>query len=127
MPKKRNYLDGKSLTFREIMTGNINMKNLKFKKQSNIDIYNLINQRVSMQSTQVSLKKEFGLYTTTATKITTPNFIYEYFDWYPEKQSLFLDIVVGKIYKKEARRYFNDLKAEYDRVLWQTQEAETKV
>lgn len=125
--KNKNYLDGKILTFREIMTGNIDMKNLKFKKNYNMDIYNLMNQRISMQSTRNNLSKEMNLYIDSSQRITTPEFVYNYFTWDFDKQNKFLDIVIGKIYKKEARRYFNDLKTEYDRVLWQTAEAETKI
>ena len=98
------------------------MKNIKFKKQSDINVYNLISERIKMQSTKNSLTKEFGMYIDSATQITTPNFVYQYFNWHPDTQNAFLDIIVGKIYKKEARHYFNDLKEKYDKVIWQTQE-----
>ena len=93
-------------------------------KTPKIDIAPVIKQRILLQSTQESIKRNFNLYLPDIQSITKPSFLLSYEKWPEEKQKQFLITIGGPINVGYTKYYMKELINKIKKEVWQTAESE---
>jgi hypothetical protein len=99
------------------------MKNLRFKPIKKLNIPALISDRLIMPCNRRLISQEFGINIETGAQAVSPAFISMFFS-FSEAQQNKLCKILGGIYSKETKAYYENFRKQYNKTLCETLNAE---